>query len=718
MAVHGFVSWFCLVRWLEPNRAEAAACVVQWNRFQSRRKSKAARPALSISSAQGLTFFCFSHYRRAPDGTQTMTRTPSPLRPLLLASVLLWNQAARASDTDPVVQAWPARQPARDAALEAKIDAALNTLTLRQKIGQMTQPEIRAVTPAEVREYGIGTVLNGGGGWPGQDRAATPAQWRALSEQFQAAALQATPGIPLIWGTDAVHGHNNVRGATLFPHNIALGATRNADLVRDIGRATARAVRASGLHWTFAPTLAVVQDVRWGRTYESFGADPALVKRLGTAAVEGLQEGLKDGRGVLATAKHYIADGGTRRGIDQGLARTTPQELANIHGAGYLGALDAGVLTVMASFSSWTDTAHYVEHGKMHGNKTLMTGVLKERLGFDGLIVSDWDGVGQVPGCTDDDCPQAINAGIDVVMVPFKWKAFHDNTVRAVEQGRIPMARIDDAVRRILRVKFSMAVQPAVPATVEAMQARDLARRAVRESLVLLKHKPGLLPLKATARVLVVGAAADSLAHQSGGWSVTWQGRDTSNVDYPQGTSLLAALRQRLGAAQVSFDADGSQSDPKQFDAVIAVLAETPYAEGEGDIRVTENLRHSARYPQDAALLQRVAGRGAPVVTLLYSGRPLYVNDLANKSDAFIAAWQPGTEGAGLTDVLVAPAAGQSWAGFTGRLSFPWPAGPCQFSSHEARPWWPVGGGLSGKETQASTKPLPEPADPQPMCPL
>ena len=645
----------------------------------------------------------------------TMTRTPLPL---LLAGALLLAPPAGAAEAEAIVQAWPARKPVRDAALELRVEAALKGLNLRQKIGQITQPEIRAITPQEVREYAIGTVLNGGGGWPGQDRAATPAQWREMSDAFQAAALQATPGIPLLWGTDAVHGHNNVRGATLFPHNIALGATRDADLVRDIGRATARAVRASGLHWAFAPTLAVVQDVRWGRTYESFGVDPALVRRLGQASIEGLQEGMKDGRGVLATAKHYIADGGTRRGIDQGVSPTTPDELAQVHGAGYLGALDAGVLTVMASFSSWTDSAGYVEHGKMHGNPTLLTRVLKERLAFDGLIVSDWDGIGQVPGCRNDDCPAAINAGIDIVMVPFHWKTFYANTLRAVEDGRIPMSRIDDAVRRILRVKFSLGMQPALPATVEALQAPALARRAVRESLVLLKHQPGLLPLKATARVLVVGAAADSLPHQSGGWSVTWQGRDTTNADYPQGTSLLAALRQRLGAAQVVFDADGSKSDPKQFDAVVAVLAETPYAEGEGDVRITENLRHSRRHPADLAVLQRVAGRGAPVVTLLYSGRPLYVNDLANKSEAFIAAWQPGTEGAGLADVLVAPDAGKAWAGFTGRLSFPWPAGPCQFSAHETKPWWPVGGGLSGKETKANPKPLPEPADPQPICPL
>ena len=636
----------------------------------------------------------------------------------LAGALLLGATAAGAADVDAVVQAWPARTARRDAALEARVEAALKTLTLRQKVGQMTQPEIRAITPEEIRDYGIGTVLNGGGGWPGQDRNATPAQWRALSDQLQAAAQAGTPGIPLLWGTDAVHGHNNVRGATLFPHHIGLGATGDAGLVRDIGRATARALRATGIQWAFAPTLAVVQDVRWGRTYESFGADPALVKRLGQAEVEGLQDGLKEGRGVLATAKHFIGDGGTRRGIDQGVTFATPTELVRDHGAGYLGALDAGVLTVMASFNSWTDTLHYEDKGKMHGNQPLLTGLLKEQLAFDGLVVSDWDGIGQVAGCKADDCPAAINAGIDVVMVPFHWKPFIANTVKAVEDGRIPLARIDDAVRRILRVKFSLDAQTDVPATVAALQAPDLARRAVRESLVLLKHTPGLLPLPRTARVLVVGAAADSLPHQAGGWSMTWQGKGTTNADFPAATTLLAALRQRLGDAQVTFDADGTKADPARFDAVVAVLAEDPYAEGEGDVRITENLRHSRRQPRDLAVLQRVAGRGKPVVTLLYSGRPLYVNDLANLSDAFVAAWLPGTEGTGLADVLVAPNDGTPWPGFTGRLPFPWPAGPCQFSSHEAKPWWPVGGGLSGRETSAKNPRLPDPADPQPICPL
>ena len=618
------------------------------------------------------------------------------------------------------------RTARRDAALEQSVDAALRGLSLRQKIGQMTQPEVLSITPEEVRQHAIGTVLNGGGGWPGRDRTATAAQWREVSQRYQDAAQAATPGIPLLWGTDAVHGHGNVRGATLFPHHIGLGATGDADLVRDIGRATAQAVRATGLHWAFSPTLAVVQDIRWGRTYESFGADPRLVRRLGQAEVEGLQEGMAAGRGVLASAKHFIGDGGTRRGTDQGLTYATPAELAARHGAGYLGALDAGVLTVMVSYSSWTAVGGAGPQGKMHANRALIEGVLKQRLAFDGLVVSDWNGVGQVPGCKDDDCPEAINAGIDIVMVPQAWRSFIDNTVRAVERGRIPMARIDDAVRRILRVKFSLGITPEAPATTAAMQASELGRRAVRQSLVLLKHRPGLLPLPRTARVLVVGAAADSLAHQSGGWSVTWQGRDTTRADFPQGQTLLQALRQRLGAAQVSFDRDASQTDPAGFDAVVAVLAETPYAEGEGDIGVTDNLRHSRRYPQDAALLNRVAGRGAPVVALLYSGRPLYVNDLANRADAFIAAWLPGTEGVGMAVLLIAPAANEpAWPGFVGRLSFPWPGGPCQFSTATVpktaparlQPWWPVGGGLRGDERGAAGAALPEWPDPDLLCP-
>jgi len=653
---------------------------------------------------------------------------------LALTTLSLLLAATSASAEPASVDVWPARVavPA-DPALEAQVEQLLARLTLKQKIGQMTQAEIQTVTPAEVREYAIGSVLNGGGSWPGKDRMAKVQAWHALSAQYQRAALAATPGIGLIWGIDAVHGNNNVHGATLFPHHTALGATRDADLVRDIGRATAESVRTVGIQWVFAPTLAVVQDLHWGRTYESFGADPALVRELGRAEVEGLQDGLLQGqeRGVVATAKHFVGDGGTTHGVDQGVTRTSLADLALRHGPGYYGALDAHVQTVMASFSSWQDSAPVEGSGKMHGSQLMLTDVLKGRLGFDGFVISDWDGVGQVPGCANDHCPQAINAGVDMVMLSKDWRSFIRHTLQDVKQGRVAQARIDDAVRRILRVKLRAGLATAKqgetprdlkrlfePQTVLWEQAtanaktQALARRAVRESLVLLKHQPGLLPLPRTARVLVVGAAADSLSKQSGGWSKTWMGEDTSNTDFPQGRTALAALRAALGADHVVFDADAGRADAQGFDAVVAVIGEKPYAEGAGDIKGTQSLRHSVRYPADLTLLDRAKAWGKPVVTMLYSGRPLYVNDLAARSDAFIAAWLPGTAGDGLADMLVMPADGQPNR-FTGRLPFPWPAQPCQFSTAaKDGVWMPIGGGLSGDEKDAATSPAdaPDPA--------
>ena len=631
------------------------------------------------------------------------------------------------------IEVWPARAAApRDAALEAQVEQLLSKLTLKQKIGQMTQAEIQTITPAEVREYAIGSVLNGGGSWPGKDRMAKVSAWRELSIQYQRASLAATPGIGLIWGIDAVHGNNNIHGATLFPHHTAMGATHDAELVREFGRANAAAVRAAGIQWVFAPTLAVVQDVRWGRTYESYGADPALVRELGKAEVEGLQEGLMEGqgRGVVATAKHYVGDGGTTHGVDQGLTRTSFADLALRHGPGYYGALDAHVQTVMASFNSWQDSVQIDGEGKMHGSHLMLTDVLKGRLGFDGFVISDWDGVGQVPGCANDHCPQAINAGVDMIMLSKDWLSFIKNTVLDVKEGRIAQARIDDAVRRILRVKLRAglaATKGEMPADLKRLFAapagdlqaaqsnadtQALARRAVRESLVLLKHQPGLLPLPRTARVLVVGAAADNLSKQSGGWSKTWMGEDTTNADFPQGQTSLAALRSALGADHVVFDADAKRADAQGFDAIIAVIGEKPYAEGAGDIKGTQSLRHSVRYPADLAVLDRAKAWGKPVVTMLYSGRPLYVNDLAARSDAFIAAWLPGTEGNGLADMLVMPASGKPNR-FTGRLPFPWPGQPCQFSTAAKEGvWMPIGGGLSGDEKAAATSPadMPDPA--------
>lgn len=569
---------------------------------------------------------------------------------------------------------------APDAAMERRIAAIVAGMTLEQKVGQMTQPDVRYITPEQVTQYYIGSVLNGGGAWPDMNKRASVADWAALADRFADAALATdlpTP-IPLLWGTDAVHGHNNVSGATIFPHNIGLGGANDPALIERIGRATARQVRATGITWAFAPTLAIGENRRWGRTYESWSSDPALVRRYGEAMVRGLQGGLTGDADVLATAKHYLGDGGTFDGVDQGQARMTRDDLLGRHGAGYLGALDAGVQTVMISYSSWYDTAADQDHGKMHGNPDLIAGVLKGELGFDGLVVSDWNGIEQVPGCAKDRCAQAVNAGIDVFMVPEDWRAFIANTVADVRAGRIPEARIDDAVTRILRVKMRSGLfdRPAdasvLTGRADALDARALAREAVRESVVLLKNDDAVLPLRPGRRVLVVGASADSLSNQTGGWSLTWQGTENVNADFATGQTLLTALREALGADSVVYSVDGAGVDVSRFDTVVAVLGETPYAEYNGDVRFPVPVQHSLQHPADLAALQAVSGKGVPVVTVLYSGRPAYANDLINLSDAFVAAFLPGTEGAGLADVLVGGA-----HDFTARLSFAWPGSAC-----------------------------------------
>jgi beta-glucosidase len=559
-------------------------------------------------------------------------------------------------------------------------------MTLEQKVGQMTQADIRSITPDDVRRYYIGSILNGGGAWPAMNMHSTVDDWLKLSDAFYRASMATDMKVkvPVIWGTDAVHGHNNVYGATLFPHNIGLGAAHDPALVERIGRATAEQVRATGISWTFAPTLAVVQNPRWGRTYESYSSDPALVRAYGEAMVRGLQGRLGSPTSVLATAKHYLGDGGTFHGKDQGETRTSEANLARTHAAGYYGALKANVRTVMVSYSSFTDTATGKRWGKMHGNAHLVGDVLKRRLGFDGLVVSDWNGIGQVPGCTNWHCPRAINAGIDLVMVPDDWKKFIASTEADVRAGRIPMSRIDDAVSRIVRVKLEAGLFNASPATgahpdasvLHSPAVRARAREAVRKSLVLLKND-GVLPLRRTARVLLVGKGADSLPMQAGGWSLTWQGDNTNTSDFPFADTLLSAMRKSLGAGNVDYSADGKGVDVRKYGAIVMVAAEKPYAEGAGDIPFPASMRHTSRYPQDLAALERVSGKGVPVVTLLYSGRPVAANDLINRSDAFIAAWLPGTEGMGLADMLLAGANGRPAFDFTGRLPFDWPAGDC-----------------------------------------
>ena len=630
----------------------------------------------------------------------------------LLASCLLAALAAPAGAAPASgerLQDWPHVQSAitADADIESRVQKILSQMTLAQKIGQMTQAEIKTITPEQVRRYYIGSVLNGGGSWPGMDKHASAQDWLKLADAYHAASLStdAKTPVPVIWGTDAVHGHNNVLGATLFPHNIGLGAAGDPELIERIGEATARSVRATGIGWVFAPTLAVAHDPRWGRTYESYSSDPAVIRNFAHAYVKGAQGRFHDDGNVITTAKHYLGDGATDNGRDQGEALVDKATMINVHAQGYYGALAEGAQTVMASFNSWNDRAAGIDYGKMHGSKALLTDALKDRMGFDGFVVSDWNGIAQVPGCRNDSCAQAINAGIDMVMVPDDWKAFIDNTIAQVKSGEIPVARIDDAVTRILRVKLRAGLFERKPSDsryagdASAVQHRDLARRAVRESLVLLKNEGKLLPLRRDARVLVVGKGADSIGDQSGGWSLTWQGTGNNNADFPNADSVLGALRAELGADKVSFSVDGQGVDPKAFDVVLAVIGETPYAETNGDILASDTVSHSRAYPQDLAALKAAAATGKPVVTVYMSGRPMYTNDLLNLSSAFVAAWLPGTEGKGVTDVLVAGKGGTPAHDFRGRLSFPWPSVPCPapIDQPDAKkpPLFPLGYGLS-----------------------
>lgn len=585
---------------------------------------------------------------------------------------------------------WPAIASPRpaDPALDERVRTIVAGMTLAQKIGQMTQAEIKSITPTQVTQHYIGSVLNGGGSWPGKNKHAGIGDWLALADRYHNASMttDATVKIPVIWGTDAVHGDNNVFGATLFPHNIGLGAAHDPALIEAIGAATAKAVRATGIDWAFAPTLAVAQNVRWGRTYESFSSEGPLVREYAQAYVRGLQ-GDFDDQHVMATAKHFIGDGATWNGVDQGQARVSRGDMINVHGAGYFGALRAGVLSVMASYNSWDDVADGVDYGKMSGAHALLTGVLKDKMGFDGFVVSDWNAVGQLPGCSNASCPQAINAGIDMVMVPDDWQAFIANTTKQVEDGRIPIRRIDDAVSRIIRAKLVMGLfdkrpsQRAGAGDASALQNRALARRAVRESLVLLKNNHGVLPLKPDMKILVVGKSADSLPNQAGGWSLTWQGTDNGNADFPHGETILAGIRAAAGAANVSYSETADGIDLTPFDAIVAVIGETPYAEMKGDITLPATLRHSDRYPEDLTVLQTVAKAHKPVVTVFVAGRPLFVNDLLNLSNAFVAAWLPGTEGGGVADVLFASADGTPRHDFRGTLAMPWPGVPCPYAA-------------------------------------
>ncbi|SEA09057.1 glycoside hydrolase family 3 protein [Microbulbifer marinus] len=569
---------------------------------------------------------------------------------------------------------------AKDPAIEARIDTLMAKMSVEEKVGQLIQVEIDSATPEDVKDYHIGSILNGGGHFPNSDKHASIADWVALADAFYAASMDTSDGgvaIPVIWGTDAVHGHNNVIGATLFPHNIALGATQNPELMRQIGAATAAEVSATGIDWVFAPTLAVTRDDRWGRSYESYSEDPEIVRSYGGKLVEGLQgipgsKSLLSDKHVVSTAKHFIADGGTENGIDRGDAIMSEDELMKIHAQGYFSAIESGVQTVMASFSSWNGE-------KMHGHKYLLTDVLKGRLGFDGFIVGDWSGHQFVNGCSNVSCPQAINAGLDMFMAPDpNWKELYTNTVAEAKSGEIPAERLDDAVRRILRVKMRAGLFDAgAPSErafagdeslIGAPEHRAIARQAVRESLVLLKNNDNLLPLARDQRVLVAGDGADNIGKQTGGWTITWQGTGNENADFPGATSVYGGIAEAVESAGGSAELSVDGSFEQKPDVAIVVFGEDPYAEMQGDI---SNLAYKGE--RDLALLNRLREQNIPVVALFITGRPLWVNPHINASDAFVVIWQPGTEGGGVADVLFRDDAGNVSHDFKGKLTFSWP---------------------------------------------
>ncbi|AGX88163.1 glycoside hydrolase family 3 protein [Candidatus Symbiobacter mobilis] len=576
----------------------------------------------------------------------------------------------------------------KNATIEQEVKALVDSMTLAEKVGQMVQPETISITPAEVGQYFIGSVLSGGGTWPDGNKTASAADWVQRADDYWAASQTTRLKVPVMWGIDAVHGHNNVYKATIFPHNIGLGAANDPALIQRIGEATAMQLAATGTDWNFGPTVAVARDDRWGRTYESYSEDPKIVNDYASRMVKGLQGDFTrtTSPNVIATAKHFIGDGGTDLGDNEGVNKSSKIDMINIHGWGYYSAIDAGVQTVMASFSSWVSDGITV--GKMHGSKEMLTDVLKTKMGFDGLVIGDWNGHAQVTGCTNTSCAAAINAGVDIIMVPADWKAFLTDTITKVESNTIPIARINDAVTRILRVKkragLFAALRPTQRANagVEAkLLHRDLAREAVRKSLVLLKNNGEVLPLQRGKRILVVGKSADSIPNQMGGWSLTWQGTSNTNADFPNADSILAGIREAAGTFNVTYSKDATGVDPTQFDAVIAVLGEEPYAESQGDIDPmadTGTLEHALRAPDDLAVLNKVSGKGKPVVTVFIAGRPLVVNKELNRSNAFVMAWLPGSEGKGVADVLFRKADGSVNVGFTGKLSFSWPKSECQ----------------------------------------
>ena len=555
------------------------------------------------------------------------------------------------------------------------VNNLMKTMSIEEKVGQVIQADLDFIKPSDLRDYPIGSVLNGGNTSPRGELRASPAEWKSLAQEFYEESKKTGASIPVLWGTDAVHGHSNVFGATIFPHNIGIGAAANPQLVEDIGAAVAEEVLATGLFWTFAPTVTIPQNFRWGRTYEGYSEDPVLVSKLGSAFIEGLQgtkkEFLNDTK-ILGTAKHFLGDGGTYLGIDQGDTRANEENMRVIHGEPYFASLNSCVRVVMASFNSWNGS-------KVHGNKYLLTEVLKEKMNFTGFVVGDWNGHQQVPGCNTGSCPESFNAGVDMFMVPENWKALYKNTVKQVKDGEISKERLDDAVKRILTVKQQLGMfEGRVPnqtkySEVGLQKNREIARRAVRESLVLIKNNNAVLPIKDQQKILVIGDSADSLKIQTGGWTLDWQGANNTNSDFPGSVTFLQALKEYENLEITHKNSLSNLDLNKNYDLVIVAYGEEPYAEGIGD---RKNLFY--RDSKTLNTLKRLKRNGNKVVSIFFTGRPLWTNEFINLSDAFVVAWLPGTESRGMTDVLVANEDGSVNYDFQGKLPFSWPSDPNQ----------------------------------------
>ncbi|MEW1836807.1 glycoside hydrolase family 3 N-terminal domain-containing protein [Nonomuraea angiospora] len=604
--------------------------------------------------------------------------------PLLVAVGLVVPRASAAS----LNGAAPYQDPSLP--VPTRVADLMSRMTLDEKLGQMTQAERGSVSNSDVTTYRLGSVLSGGGSAPSPNTAAS---WADMYDGFQNAALATPLGIPILYGADAVHGHNNVVGATIFPHNIGLGATRDPALVERVGRAVAEEVSGTGIDWDFAPCLCVARNDRWGRTYESFGETPELPSSMATI-VTGLQGATLNGpASVLATAKHYVGDGGTTGGVDQGDTQLSEADLRAIHLPPFRAAVERGVGSVMTSFSSWNGA-------RLHGHQYLITTVLKGELGFSGFVVSDWNGIDQIdgaPGTSALDVRTAVNAGIDMVMVPTTWRQFIDLLRAEVQAGRVTTARVDDAVRRILTKKFELGLfekpltDRSYTSTVGSAAHRALAREAVAKSQVVLKNAGNVLPLARGGKIFVAGRSADNIGNQSGGWTISWQG---SSGNITPGTTILQGIRNSAGSGTtVTYSQDGTGID-SSYRVAVAVVGETPYAEGQGDRPGSLGL--------DAVDLNTIANlraSGVPVVVVLVSGRPLDVASQLSGWNALVAAWLPGTEGQGVADVLFGTTPP------TGKLPVTWMSSASQqpINSGDGKtPLFPYGFGLTYGQADSS----------------